>query len=52
MRVTYSLTTQGCPMEHVLREGMEAAVRRVTGVEEVEMELVWEPPWTPEMIKE
>lgn len=49
--VTMTLTTPGCPLHDVLTEAVESAVRtHVPGVAGVEVRLVWEPPWTPDMM--
>jgi metal-sulfur cluster biosynthetic enzyme len=50
VRVRHTLTTPGCPMGDVLGKGIAEAARSVSGVEEVETELVWEPRWDPGMI--
>ena len=52
VRVTFSLTTPGCPMEAVITEGVMNAVSAVPGVRSVEPNLVWEPRWHPGMIQE
>lgn len=52
VRVRYTLTTRGCPMEAVITNGITSLVRRVPGVEKVEAELVWEPRWHPGMIED
>lgn len=49
--VTYTLTTQGCPLQSVVRQGIEAAVYALPGVELVNANLVWEPRWHPGMIE-
>lgn len=51
-RVRHTLTTPGCPMADLLGRAIAAAAREVPGVEEVETEVVWEPPWHPGMIAE
>jgi metal-sulfur cluster biosynthetic enzyme len=52
VRITYTLTTPGCPMEAIIRQGLLHAVRSVPGVESAEADLVWEPAWSPAMIRE
>lgn len=52
LRVTFSLTTPGCPMEAVITDGIVAAASAVPGVREVLPQLVWEPRWHPGMIQE
>lgn len=52
VRVTYTLTTPGCPMETAITGGVVHAVSAVPGVHTVDPELVWEPRWNPTMIKE
>lgn len=48
--VTFSLTTPGCPMEHVIRGGILLSVERVEGVGAVRANLVWEPRWDPSKV--
>lgn len=48
VEVDMSTTTRGCPLAEMLRLGVEAAVLGVEGVSAVNVELVWEPPWTPD----
>ena len=52
VRVTFSLTTPGCPMEEVITSGVVNAVSAVPGVERVLPVLVWEPRWHPGMARE
>jgi len=49
-RVTYTLTTPGCPMERVITSGIRAAVGRVNGITRVDTHVVWDPAWHPGMI--
>jgi len=48
--VIMTLTTPGCPLHGSLIQGALRALRSLDGVEEAEVELVWEPPWSPAMI--
>jgi metal-sulfur cluster biosynthetic enzyme len=50
VRVTISLTSPGCPVAGQIVEDTRAAVLGVPGVEKAEVELTFEPPWTPERI--
>lgn len=52
VRVTFSLTTPGCPMEEIITRGIVQAVSAVPGVEHVLPVLVWEPRWHPGMMAE
>jgi FeS assembly SUF system protein len=51
-RVRMTLTSPACPAAEALPPEVEAKARAVPGVTSVELELVWEPPWTPERMSE
>ena len=46
--VTMTLTTPGCPLHTAIARGAEAAVRSIPGVEAATVNVVWDPPWTPD----
>jgi metal-sulfur cluster biosynthetic enzyme len=50
VRVTMTLTTPGCPMHESLCTGVQMALLSLEGVEDAEVQLVWEPPWHPGMM--
>ncbi len=50
VRVKMTLTTPGCPMHESIARGVQIALLRCEGVEDVEVELVWDPPWNPAMM--
>ena len=52
VEVIMTLTTPMCPVAETLPPEVEAKVRDVPGVKHVQLELVWEPPWTMDMMSE
>jgi metal-sulfur cluster biosynthetic enzyme len=52
VRVTYSLTSMGCPVGPLIEQQIAETVSEMPGVEEVEPELTWSPPWSPEKMSE
>ncbi len=50
--VRMTLTAPNCPMAGVIVMQVEAKVRAVEGVTGVKVELVWDPPWTPDRMTE
>ena len=50
--VSYSLTSMGCPAGPLIQEQILEAVRELPGVEKVDLQLTWDPPWTPERLSE
>ena len=52
VKVSYSLTSMGCPAGPLIQQNIEEVVRSMPGVEDVETELTWDPPWTPDKMSE
>ena len=52
VHVTYSLTSMGCPVGPMIEQQMLEVVEGLEGVEEVNTELTWEPPWSPEKMSD
>src|SRR5688572_18909623 len=52
VKVIHSLTSIGCPAGPMIQDGMHEAAARVPGVEEVDVELTCDPPWTPERMSD
>ena len=50
--VQMTLTFPGCGMGPFIAQQAEWAVQDVDGVEDVEIEMVFDPPWSPELISE
>jgi metal-sulfur cluster biosynthetic enzyme len=47
-----TLTTPNCPVAGSLPGEVETVVREVEGVNDCEVELTFDPPWTPEKLSE
>ena len=52
VKVTYSLTSMGCPAGPLIAGDIDRAAREVPGVEDVDLELTFDPPWTPDRMSE
>jgi metal-sulfur cluster biosynthetic enzyme len=52
VKVIHSLTSMGCPAGPMIQEDMHRVVAGLPGVEDVEIELTWDPPWTPERMSD
>ena len=52
VKVTYSLTSMGCPAGPMIQQDIDLMTRQVPGVEDVEIELTWDPPWTPDRMSD
>jgi metal-sulfur cluster biosynthetic enzyme len=52
VHVTYTLTSIGCPVGPMIQEQIQEFTAQVPGVEEVDAELTWDPPWSPERMSD
>jgi len=52
VKITMTLTSPTCPAAESLPPEVQAKVASVDGVEQVDIDLVWEPGWTPVMMSE
>ncbi len=52
VKVRMTMTAPQCPMSGYLLQETEQAVRGVPGVRDVTVDLTFDPPWDPSMIKE
>jgi metal-sulfur cluster biosynthetic enzyme len=52
VKITYTLTTPGCPIGPQVEEQMREFVGDVDGVNDVATELVFQPPWSPDKMSE
>jgi metal-sulfur cluster biosynthetic enzyme len=52
VKVTHSLTSMGCPAGPMIQEDIYRVASELPGVEDVEIELTWDPPWTPDKMSD
>lgn len=52
VEIAMTLTTPGCPLSMVFEEWVPAAAKNVEGVNDVKINLVWEPAWDPDKISD
>ena len=50
VEIKMTLTAPGCGMGPVLAEDVRARLEAISGVEETEVEIVFDPPWNPNMM--
>lgn len=51
VHVTMTMTTPACPMEELLMEMVHSAIlRELSDARSVEVDLVWDPVWKPDMM--
>ena len=51
-KVKMTLTTPNCPVAESLPKEVKDSVMQVEGIEKVDLDLVWDPPWDKEMMSE
>ena len=50
--ITMTLTAAACPVAGALPKQVEDVVKSLDGVADAKVELVWEPPWSKEMMSD
>ncbi|MCL4521909.1 MAG: metal-sulfur cluster assembly factor [Firmicutes bacterium] len=48
--VRMTLTAPGCPLHDTITRSAEMAIETLPGVKKAQVDIVWDPPWTPEML--
>ena len=48
--VDMTLTAQGCPAHVMIGDQVKARVEQLPGIRNVTVNVVWNPPWTPERL--
>ncbi len=49
--IEMTLTSPGCPLGDVITQQIDGALKAI-GAKATDVEIVWSPPWTPEMMSE
>jgi len=52
VKVIHTLTSMGCPVGPMIQENIDQIARAMPEVEDVEVELTWDPPWSPEKMSD
>ena len=52
VKIDMTLTSPACPVAGTLPLEVESKVKNVDGVTDAKVDLVWDPPWTPEKMTE
>lgn len=50
VKIKMTFTVPTCPMVNYIVQDVKEKISQLPGVKEVEVELVWDPPWSPDMI--
>jgi len=50
--VRMTLTSPGCPLASMIDIMVKTEVKKVKGIGEVRTELIWDPPWVPDMMSD
>lgn len=50
VHIKMTLTTPGCPMSAMIVDNVRQKVESIDGIKNAEVEMVWDPPWTPDRI--
>ncbi len=52
VKLTLTMTSPMCPVTSIIMADAQLRIEAVQGVGKVELELVWDPLWSPEMMSE
>ena len=52
VKVIHTLTSMGCPVGPMIQENIDQIARSMPEVEDVEVELTWDPPWSPDKMSD
>ena len=46
VNIKMTMTTQGCPLHETMVDDVKRYTKKVSGVNSVNVDIVWDPPWT------
>lgn len=52
VKLVITMTSPMCPVTSIILADAELRIKAIEGIGNVDVELVWDPAWTPEMIDE
>ncbi|MBN2425382.1 MAG: SUF system Fe-S cluster assembly protein [Calditrichaceae bacterium] len=52
VKIAMTLTSPNCPAAEILPVEVKKKIGQLSGVKEVEVEIIWDPPWNPEMMSD
>ena len=52
VNVTMTLTAPGCQMSGMITQDIQDKLLGVPGCDDANIEIVWDPPWNPQMMSE
>ena len=52
VEIKMTLTTPNCPVAESLPKEVKEGAMQVEGIEDVDLELVWDPPWSKDMMSD
>jgi metal-sulfur cluster biosynthetic enzyme len=50
--VDMTMTTRGCPMHSMITYQAQKRIEKMEGAGKVKVNLVWDPPWAPDMVSQ
>ena len=52
VNIKMTLTTKGCPMHSQITDDIKSKLSSLAGVSDVQVDIIWDPPWNPAMMSE
>ena len=52
VHIEYTLTTMGCPIGPMIESQIKQLIEPIEGIDQVDAEMVFTPPWTPDKMSE